>query len=74
MYTLRCILFTVMKSRRAEMGGPWGTHMGEKMQTYRLLSGKCEGNNRFEVLGIDVMIILKWVIKKWDKETWVGLI
>jgi hypothetical protein len=30
----------------------------------RLLTGKCEGNTCFEVLGIDVMIILKWVIKK----------
>lgn len=64
MYTLCLILFAVMKSRRDEMGGPWGTHVGEKMCTYRLLTGKCEGNNHFEALGIDGMIILKWVIKK----------
>jgi hypothetical protein len=53
-----------MKSRRAEMGGPWVTHLGEKIHTYMLLLGKCEGNNHFEVLGIDGMIILKWVIQK----------
>jgi len=63
-YTLHLILFAVTKSRRAEMGGPWVTHMGEKMHTYRLLTGKCERNNHFEVLGIGGIIILKWVIKK----------
>jgi len=46
------------------MDGPWGKHMGEKIHTYRLLTGKREGNNRFEVLGVDAMIVLKWVIKK----------
>ena len=64
MYTLRWILFTVTKSRRVEMAGPWGKRMGEKIHTYRLLTGKYEGNNHFEVLSIDGMIILKWVIKK----------
>jgi hypothetical protein len=58
------MLFTATKSRRAEMGGPWGKHMGEKIHAYRLLTGKCEGNNHFEVLGVDGMIVLKWVIKK----------
>ena len=64
MYTFSLILFAVTKSRRAEVGGPWCTHVGEKICTYGLLTGKCEGNNHFEVLGIDGMIILKWVMKK----------
>lgn len=64
MYTLLWILFKVTKSRRADAGGPWGTYMGEKIHTYRLLTGKCERNNHLEVLGVDGMIILKWVIKK----------
>jgi hypothetical protein len=32
-----------------EMGGSWGTYMGKKINIYRVLTGKCEGNNHFEV-------------------------
>jgi hypothetical protein len=41
-----------MKSRRMRWVGH-GEHMGEKMNAYRLLIGKCEGNNYLEALGIN---------------------
>jgi hypothetical protein len=45
------------------MGGTLAC-MGERRSTYRTLVGKPEGKERLEYLGVDVRIILKWVLQK----------
>jgi len=40
--------------------------MGERRGVYRVLVGKPEGKNRLEDLGVDGMIVLKWIFMKWD--------
>jgi hypothetical protein len=42
---------------------------GEKC---RILSRKSEGKRDLESLGIDVIIILKWILKKYCFMTWTG--
>jgi hypothetical protein len=36
--------------------------------------GNMRERNHLEGLGIDGSIILKWIFKEWDGETWTGLI
>jgi len=38
--------------------------MGKKIKADKVLMGKQEGKNRFEGLGVDGKIILKWILKK----------
>jgi hypothetical protein len=50
-------------------GMRWAGHvarMGERRVAYRILVGILEGRNHLEELGIDGMIILKWIFKTWD--------
>jgi hypothetical protein len=55
----------VIESRRMM----WVGHvacMGEGRGAYMILVGRPEGRNLLEDSGIDGMIILKWIFKKWD--------
>ena len=40
--------------------------IGDKSVACRVLVGRSEANTRFENLGIDWRIILKWIVEKWD--------
>jgi len=41
--------------------------MGERRSTYRALVREPEGEEHLEYLVEDGRIILKWVLKKWDR-------
>jgi hypothetical protein len=40
----------------------------------RILAGRPEIKRPFENLGVDGRILLKFIFKEWDGETWSGLI
>ena len=40
----------------------------------RVWWGDLKERDHLEDLGVDWRIILKWVFRKWDGETWTGLI
>jgi hypothetical protein len=48
--------------------------MVEKRDVYRILVGKTDGQNHLEDLGVDGIIILKRIFKKWAGATWTRLI
>jgi len=41
---------------------------------YRVLVGKLEGKNHLEDPGVDGMVILRLIFRKWDVGAWTGLI
>jgi hypothetical protein len=47
--------------------------MGKRRGAYRVLVGKPEGKRYLEDRGIDGRII-RWIIRKWDRGAWTGLI
>ena len=49
-------------------------HMGERRGVYRVLVGKPEGIRYLEDPGTDGRIILRWIIRKWERGAWTGLI
>jgi len=51
------------------MGGACTTY-GERRGIYRDLVGKPEGKNSLEDPGLDGKIILSWVFRKCEMETW----
>jgi hypothetical protein len=55
----------VIKSRRMR----WARHVasvGERRGAYRVLVEQPEGKNHLEDSGVDGMIILRWIFRKWD--------
>jgi hypothetical protein len=46
----------------------------DRRGAYNVLMGKHEERDHLEDLGTDGMIILKWVLNKWDWRTWTGFI
>jgi hypothetical protein len=40
--------------------------IGERRSVYRVLEGKPRGKSYLEDQGLDRMIILRWIFKKWD--------
>ena len=43
--------------------------MEEKRGIYRVVVGKCEGNNHLEDPGLDGRIILRWMFRTWEVRT-----
>jgi len=41
---------------------------------HRVLPGKLVGKRLLDSLGIDENVISIWIIKKWDRRSWTGLI
>jgi len=52
----------------------WAGHVArtEKRGVYRVLVGKPEGKRHLEDPGIDGMIILRSIFRKWDVDAWTG--
>jgi hypothetical protein len=48
--------------------------MGEMRGVYRVLVRKPEGKRQLEDPGVDGRIILRWIFRKSDVGTWIGLI
>ena len=62
----------VIKWRRMR----WAGHvarMGEERKVYRVLVGKPEGRRPLGYLGVDGLIILGWISRRWDVGMWTGL-
>jgi hypothetical protein len=55
----------------------WAGHVARLEETaaaYRVLVGRPGQRDHLEDLGVDCRIILKWMFKKWDGETWTGFL
>jgi hypothetical protein len=48
--------------------------MGEMRNVYKILVRKPEGNNHSDDLGVDVRIILEWILAKQDEKLWTACI
>jgi len=48
--------------------------MGERRDVYWFLVGKPEGKNHLRDTGVDGVIILSWIFRKWDVGLWTGSI
>jgi hypothetical protein len=56
-----------------EMEGACSTY-GDRKWVYRDLVGKPEGKSHLEDLGVDEIIILRCIFRKWDVGAWTGSI
>jgi hypothetical protein len=48
--------------------------MGSRRGAFRVVVGRPERRNNLEDLVVDGRVILKWIFKKWDGETWSRLL
>jgi hypothetical protein len=66
-------IISIIKSRRMR----WAGHvarMGEKRNAYRLLVGKPEGKRLLGRPRRTWLIILGWILERWDGVMWTGLV
>jgi hypothetical protein len=47
--------------------------MGERRGVCRVLVAKREGKKHLQDPGLDGRIIIRWIFRKWDVKTWIGL-
>ena len=66
-------IIRVIKSRIMSWAGNVAG-MGKRRGTYRALMGKPEGKDHLQNLVVDGRTVMKWIFKKWDGESWTGLI
>ena len=48
--------------------------MGDNRGAYRSMVGRLRERDHLKDLGVDERTILKLIFRKWDGETWIGLI
>jgi len=61
-------------SRILRRAGACGTHGRQEMCVRGFWWGNLRERDRFECLGIDGKIMLKWTFENWDGEAWAGLV
>jgi hypothetical protein len=66
-------IITIIKSRRMRWAGNVA-QIGEKRNAYRILVGKPEGKNHYEDLDVGGSIILRWILKRQDRDQWIALV
>ena len=60
-------IIRVIKSRRMRWVG-YAERMEERIDAYRFLLGKTEGNRPLGRFNVNGSVILKWILKKWVRE------
>jgi len=63
----------VTKRRKIKLAGHIA-YMEDKRGSYGILVGNLMERDHLEDLSVDKLIILKWILKKWDEEAWTGLL
>ena len=67
------ILHLCAQIKNKELNAACSTYGGEE-RCIQVLVGRPKGKRQLGRSGVDGRILLKWIIKKWDGEAWLGLI